>query len=122
MNPLRDGLSSVEVGVTAADEEWPDGGVQQVLNRDEAGGVGADVFQEPESSTWSEYTGSFYKCRVGIGAVHSTNDWQSRRRSAGPHEPFGFPEAGIAVLTVPGTWKDIEDDQGRLVAYWSPHA
>ncbi|MGP4052344.1 hypothetical protein [Streptomyces sp. 2A115] len=50
---------SVAAGVTPADEERPDGGVQQALNSEEAGGIGADVFQETELSTWSEYAEGF---------------------------------------------------------------
>ncbi len=62
-----DGFLSVAAGVTPADEERPDGGVQQALNSDEAGGIGADVFQETELSARSEYAEGFVEGHVGIG-------------------------------------------------------
>lgn len=46
--------AGVAVGVAAADEEGPDGGVEGSLDPGEAGGRGADVLEEPELAAGSE--------------------------------------------------------------------
>ncbi len=49
-------------------------GVQQALNPDEAGGIGAEEFQESESTTWSEYAEGCGKGASRSGTVYSTNE------------------------------------------------
>lgn len=98
-----DGFLSVTAGVPTADEERPGDGVQQALNSDETGGIGADAFQETELSPWFEYEEGFVEGRVGIGdrAKHE-REHRGIEALTGNGEPFS-------------TADDDRDRNGRLL-------
>ena len=62
-----DGQSGVPAAVAAADQPWPDGGVQGPLDATSPGGAGLDVFEEPQFAAGLEDTADLGQRLVLVG-------------------------------------------------------
>ena len=71
---VLDGRAGVPAAVAAADEQWPDRGVQGLLDAAPPGGGGPDVFEEPQFAARLEDTAVSASARPWSGTLHSTRE------------------------------------------------